>query len=108
MSVEFRILGPLEAGVDGSAVQLGGPRQRAVLAILLAQANEVVPVERLIDGVWDEDPPETAANILQGYVSQLRKLLGGTRSSRAGAAMWRWCRTARSTSTASSATRPRA
>ena len=76
MSVEFRILGPLEAGVDGSAVQLGGPRQRAVLAILLAQANEVVPVERLIDGVWDEAPPETAANILQGYVSQLRKLLG--------------------------------
>ena len=76
MNVEFRILGPLEAGVDGGVVQLGGPRQRAVLAILLAQANEVVPVERLIDGVWDEEPPDTAANLLQGYVSQLRKLLG--------------------------------
>ena len=76
MNVEFRILGPLEVAVDGKLVQLGGPRQRAVLALLLAQANEVVPVERLIDGVWDEDPPETAANILQGYVSQLRKLLG--------------------------------
>ena len=76
MNVEFGILGPLEVAVDGRAVQLGGPRQRAVLALLLAQANEVVPVERLIDGVWDEEPPETAANILQGYVSQLRKLLG--------------------------------
>ena len=47
-----------------------------MLALLLAQANEVVPAERLIDGVWDGILPETAANILQGYVSQLRKLLG--------------------------------
>ena len=76
MSVQFRILGPLEALVDGSPVGLRGRGQRAVLAILLAQANETVPVERLIDGVWDDAPPETAGNVLQGYVSQLRKALG--------------------------------
>jgi DNA-binding SARP family transcriptional activator len=70
------MLGPLEALVDGKPVPLGGPRQRAVLAILLSQANQAVPAERLIDGVWDEAPPETAANVLQGYVSQLRKVLG--------------------------------
>ena len=62
--------------MDGAAVSLGGRRQRAVLAILLAQANETVPAERLIDGVWDDAPPESAANVLQGYVSQLRKVLG--------------------------------
>ena len=47
-----------------------------MLALLLAEANETVPAERLIDGVWDEAPPETAANLVQGYVSQLRKALG--------------------------------
>jgi DNA-binding SARP family transcriptional activator len=74
--LEIRILGPLEALVDGTPVQLGGRRQRAVLAILLAQADEVISLERLIDGVWGEAPPETAANVLQGYVSGLRKVLG--------------------------------
>ena len=62
--------------VDGHAVALAGRHQRALLALLLAHANEVVPLDRLIDGLWDEAPPETAANIVQGYVSQLRKLLG--------------------------------
>ena len=76
MRLEIRILGPLEALVDGTPVRLGGRRQRAVFAILVAQANEVVSVERLIDGVWGEAPPETAANVLQGYVSGLRKVLG--------------------------------
>src|SRR3954447_10878311 len=73
--LEFRVLGPLEVLAGGAPVRLGGPRQRAVLAILLGHANEVVPVDRLIDDVWD-DPPETAGNVLQGYVSQLRRLLG--------------------------------
>src|SRR3954452_22341838 len=74
-ALEFRILGPLEVLVGGSPVRLGGPRQRAVLAILLGHANEVVPADRLIDDVWDE-PPETAANVLQGYISHLRRTLG--------------------------------
>src|SRR3954449_11653712 len=73
--LEFRILGPLEVRAGGAPVRLGGPRQRAVLAILLSHANEVVPADRLIDGIWDE-PPESAANVLQGHVSHLRRTLG--------------------------------
>ena len=76
MGLEYRILGPLEVVADGRPASLGGPRQRAVLAILLAHANEAVPIGGLIDGVWGEQPPETAENIVQGYVSQLRKALG--------------------------------
>jgi len=76
LGLEFRILGPLEAVADGVPATLGGPRQRAVLAILLAHANEAVPIGRLIDGVWGDQPPETAENIVQGYVSALRKALG--------------------------------
>ena len=76
VALEFRVLGPLEALVDGMAASLGGRRQRAVLAMLLAQCNEVVPAYRLIDGVWDDEPPESAPNVLQGYVSHLRRALG--------------------------------
>jgi DNA-binding SARP family transcriptional activator len=76
VGVEFGILGPLQALVDGTPVALGGRQQRAVLAILLVQANQTVPVDRLIDDVWGDSPPETAGNLLQGYVSQLRKALG--------------------------------
>jgi DNA-binding SARP family transcriptional activator len=76
VEVEFRVLGPLEALVEGKPARLGGPRQRALLAILLVYANEVVPVARLVDEVWGDDPPLTAGNVLQTYVSQLRKALG--------------------------------
>jgi DNA-binding SARP family transcriptional activator/DNA-binding beta-propeller fold protein YncE len=54
---------------------LGGAKQRAVLALLLLHANEVVSTDRLIDDLWGDSPPESAANMLQGYVSHLRKLL---------------------------------
>jgi DNA-binding SARP family transcriptional activator len=74
--VEYRILGPLEVSVDGIAISLGGRRQRAVLAVLLLEAGTIVSTARLIDEVWPEGPPETAENIVQGYVSQLRKALG--------------------------------
>ncbi len=50
--MEFRLLGPLEARVAGEAVTLGGAKQRGVLAVLLLRADEVVPVERLIDEIW--------------------------------------------------------
>ncbi|HEY7730575.1 MAG TPA: BTAD domain-containing putative transcriptional regulator [Gaiellaceae bacterium] len=76
MSVEYRLLGPLEVLVDGRQVTLAGPRQRAVLTCLLARPNTVVPATRLIDELWGEEPPATAANVLQSYVSQLRKALG--------------------------------
>jgi DNA-binding SARP family transcriptional activator len=76
VALEYRVLGPLEATVDGQPVALGPPRHRALLVLLLAQANQVVPSARLIDELWGEDPARSAANILQGAVSQLRKALG--------------------------------
>ena len=72
----FGILGPFEV-VDGERrVVLGGPKQRALLAILLLRRGEVVSSDRLIDQLWGEQPPVTAAKTLQGYVSHLRKALG--------------------------------
>jgi DNA-binding SARP family transcriptional activator/class 3 adenylate cyclase/tetratricopeptide (TPR) repeat protein len=75
--VEFRLLGPLEVLRDGRPVSLGGRKPRAVLAILLLHANEVVSADRLIDALWGESPPGAAGNTLQAHVSQLRKALGG-------------------------------
>src|SRR5439155_1162985 len=80
--MEFRILGPLEVIADGKPVELGAPKQRALLALLLLQANRVVSSDRLIDALWDEGAPETAQKALQVYVSQLRKLLARYRSGR--------------------------
>ena len=82
---EYGILGPLTAHVDGSAVELGGSRTRAVLAVLLLERNRVVSVDRLVDLVWGGDPPPTAEAALQEHVSRLRRALGAaaieTRSS---------------------------
>lgn len=75
MVIEFRILGPLEVRIDGRVVRLGGPRQRATLALLLLQANRVVPVERLADELYAGRPPVTAVTQVQRQVSDLRKLL---------------------------------
>src|SRR5215831_12025632 len=77
--MEFRVLGPLEVVVEGQPVALGGARQRALLAILLTRANEVVSTDRLIDELWGERLPRAAANTVQYYVSQLRKALGSDR-----------------------------
>jgi DNA-binding SARP family transcriptional activator/streptogramin lyase len=74
--MEFLILGPLEALEEGRPVALGGSKQRAVLAILLLHAPDVVSRDRLIDELWGASPPETAPTALQVYVSQLRKILG--------------------------------
>ena len=76
MAVEYRLLGPVEALRDGAPVALGGPRQRGVLVALLTRADALVPAVRVIDELWDDDPPATAGNLVQGYVSQLRKALG--------------------------------
>jgi DNA-binding SARP family transcriptional activator len=66
--------------VDGGVpVRLGGTRQRALLALLLTRSNEVVSTDRLIDELWGAQPPPSAANTVQYYVSQLRKLLGADR-----------------------------
>ncbi len=74
-ALEFRILGPVEVLADGRPLPLGGAKQRALLAILLLHANEVVSSDRLIDELWGDVPPETVAQGLRVYVSQLRKVL---------------------------------
>ena len=75
-SLRLLLLGPLEARRDGTVLDLGPRKQRAVLALLLLNANRVVPTERLIDDLWGESPPETARSALQVYVAGLRKALG--------------------------------
>jgi DNA-binding SARP family transcriptional activator/tetratricopeptide (TPR) repeat protein len=75
-SLDVRLLGPITAERDGESVSLGGPRQRAVLARLALVAGQVVTVDRLVDDVWAGDPPATAVNTLQSYVSLLRRALG--------------------------------
>jgi DNA-binding SARP family transcriptional activator len=74
---EFRILGPLQVVADdGEPLVLGGQKQRAVLAVLLLQANHVVSTEFLIDALWGEQPPRTATTSLHNAISALRKVLG--------------------------------
>src|SRR5215218_5289943 len=71
--LQFRILGPLEVTRGGTALALGGPRQKAVLACLLVHANEVVPIDALADGVWEGRPPDSATGTIRTYVSHLRR-----------------------------------
>jgi DNA-binding SARP family transcriptional activator len=75
--VEFAVLGPVEVRNDGRAIPIGRGKQRTLLALLVLNAGRVVPAARLIDELWGEDPPATAATALQVYVSRLRKALGG-------------------------------
>ena len=75
--MEFRILGPLEIADGDRLVPLGAGKPRALLAILLIHANEVVSNERLIDDLWPDTPPATATKSVQVYVSQVRKALRG-------------------------------
>jgi DNA-binding SARP family transcriptional activator len=77
--VEFRVLGPVEAVVDGQPVPLPAAKPRALLAVLLLGRNRVVPVHELIAELWGDEPPDTAAKALQVYVSQLRKAIGAER-----------------------------
>jgi DNA-binding SARP family transcriptional activator len=74
--VEFRILGPLEVLDGGRTLPLAGERQRALLAVLLLHANEVVSTDRLLDELWGERQPTAGSTALRVRVSQLRKVLG--------------------------------
>ncbi len=73
--MQIRVLGSVDVELDGALVKLAGPKQRAVLSMLALNANEVVSLERLIDGLWGDEPPATAAKMVQQYVSQLRRAL---------------------------------
>ncbi|HEV8278193.1 MAG TPA: BTAD domain-containing putative transcriptional regulator, partial [Streptosporangiaceae bacterium] len=74
-SADFGILGPLEVWRSGYAVPLGGPRQRAVLALLLLEANRAVSMDRLAEDLWGGHPPEGWATTVQTYVFHLRHAL---------------------------------
>ena len=76
MRLEFRILGPFEVLRDGEPLALGGRQQRALLAALTLRANDLVSIERLIDDLWPDEPPDTAEHLVHVYVSRLRKLFG--------------------------------
>ncbi len=73
--MDYRVLGPVEVRGSEGPVPLGGAKQRALLALLLLNANRVVSRDRLIDDLWGDDPPDTAVTSVQVYVSRLRKLL---------------------------------
>src|SRR5262245_35068487 len=77
--MRFQVLGPLEVTRERASVPLGGPKQRAVLAHLIVRANQVVPTDALIDQVWGDEPPGSARNVLQTYISHLRSALGTER-----------------------------
>jgi predicted ATPase/DNA-binding SARP family transcriptional activator len=74
-AIEFRVLGGVQALRNGAPLRLGGPRQHALLALLLVGDGRPVPSERLIDELWHGDPPAGAAGTLQSYVSRLRSAL---------------------------------
>ncbi|HYZ29016.1 MAG TPA: BTAD domain-containing putative transcriptional regulator [Thermoleophilaceae bacterium] len=80
--MEFGVLGPMLVRRNDLDEPLGGPKQRSLLAMLLLRANEVVPRDRLIDGIWGERPPPTAAHTLDNYISRLRKVVGDDRLER--------------------------
>ena len=80
--LRFEILGPLRAFQGSHELALGPGKQRAVLAVLLINANRPVPTSRLVDAVWEDDPPQNGPNVVQKYVAGLRRLLEPDRSPR--------------------------
>src|SRR5829696_484178 len=75
VAMEFRILGPLEVLEGDRTLALGGSRQRALLAVLVLHANETLSTDALLDELWSQRPPATAAKTVQVHVSRLRKAL---------------------------------
>ena len=73
--MEFQVLGTVDVFGAGQRIDAGHPKQRAVLAVLVLDLNQVVPAERLIARIWGEDPPSSVRNVLYGYVARLRSAL---------------------------------
>jgi predicted ATPase/DNA-binding SARP family transcriptional activator len=83
--MRYGVLGPVEVVTDdGLATAVTSPSQRTVLAVLIARANQVVPLDELVDAVWGDEPPPTAVHSLRTYVSRLRALTGPALAGRAG------------------------
>jgi DNA-binding SARP family transcriptional activator len=73
--VLFQVLGPIEVAENGTALPLGGPRQRSVLADLVLHAGQTVPIDQLVDDIWGESAPASAVHTVETYVSRLRQVL---------------------------------
>ena len=81
--MRFRVLGPLEVtGPDGSPLDVGGAKPRALLTLLLADAGRVVGIDRIVATLWGDEPPPTVTGTLQAYVSHLRRVLEPDRGPR--------------------------
>ncbi|KND36979.1 transcriptional regulator [Streptomyces acidiscabies] len=80
--VEFRVLGPVEAAVDGRWVDLGAPKQRAALVLLVSQVGQPVSVDALVDALWEGRPPQSAITSLHAYIANLRRALEPHRAPR--------------------------
>src|SRR4051812_18374442 len=78
MSVEFRLLGDVQAQINDQPLELGHARQRNVLAVLLVEVNRVVANDQIIDRVWAEHAPQRSREVLYNYVSRLRRALAAT------------------------------
>ncbi|WP_218952235.1 AfsR/SARP family transcriptional regulator [Amycolatopsis anabasis] len=89
--VEFRALGPLEAVVDGRLVELGAPKQRALLTLLVSQVGQPVAVDLMREELWAGCPPRSAMTSLQTYVANLRRVLEPDRAPRTPATVLRTC-----------------
>src|SRR5688572_19437538 len=74
--LEIDVLGPLRLRVDGTPVDVPGPRRRAVLALLAVSAPDVVRADTLVDAIWGDEPPDSARNSMQSQISRLRRHLG--------------------------------
>ncbi|HET7171944.1 MAG TPA: BTAD domain-containing putative transcriptional regulator [Gaiellales bacterium] len=75
--MEYRVLGPIEVAAGGRRVAIGAGKQRALLALLVMNANTAVSVDRVVESLWNGNPPATATKVVQVLVSQLRKALAG-------------------------------
>ncbi|MGW4111529.1 BTAD domain-containing putative transcriptional regulator [Actinosynnema sp. NPDC004786] len=73
--LEFGVLGPLQVLADGRQLVIGRKGMRGLLAMLVLEANRVVPIDEIVDSLWGDDPPATARTIVHGYVSRLRRML---------------------------------
>ncbi|WP_412538068.1 AfsR/SARP family transcriptional regulator [Longispora sp. K20-0274] len=78
-TIEFQVLGPVRAHVDGQPLELGDSKQRLVLAVLLLEPNRLVPLERLVDLLWPQSPPTSSRRIVQAHLSRLRTTLSHAR-----------------------------
>src|SRR5262245_36824616 len=81
-TLDFRVLGPVAVREEGSELALPGGKPRSLLAFLLLRANQVVPVEDVVDALWGDEAPQSARHAVEVHVSRLRSTLGQSMSER--------------------------